>query len=137
MGKDELLSIIKYEPHKRNKAALMLFWDLNGRNHEITMLRIKNLRIRENYCEGEIPFQAKTGSGPILLTTSFVYVLDWLNKHPFRNSPDANVICNIMTGAPVKPDAMWKMMKQLKLKTLLFYIAIILLAIVLLGRFYK
>ena len=35
--KDELLSIIKYEPYKRNKAALTLFWDLNGRNHEITI----------------------------------------------------------------------------------------------------
>ena len=25
--RDELLSIIKYEPYKRNKAALALFWD--------------------------------------------------------------------------------------------------------------
>ena len=37
--KDELLSILKYEPYKRNKAALTLFWDLNGRNHEITILK--------------------------------------------------------------------------------------------------
>ena len=36
--RDELLTILKYEPHKRNKAALALFWDLNGRNHEITFL---------------------------------------------------------------------------------------------------
>jgi integrase/recombinase XerD len=51
--KDELLSIIKYEPHRRNKAALTLFWDLNGRNSEITMLKIKNIRIKEKYAEGE------------------------------------------------------------------------------------
>ena len=50
--KDELLSIIKYEPHLRNKAALTLFWDLNGRNHEITMLKLKHIRIKENYAEG-------------------------------------------------------------------------------------
>ncbi len=31
--------------------------------------------------------QAKTGSGPILLTFSFPYVRDWLNEHPFRNEP--------------------------------------------------
>lgn len=35
--KDEYLSIIKYEPYKRNKAALALMWDLNARNHEITL----------------------------------------------------------------------------------------------------
>ena len=76
--KDELLSIIKYEPYKRNKAALTLFWDLNGRNHEITILKLKHIRFREKYAEGEVPHEAKTGSGPILLTTSFPYVRDWI-----------------------------------------------------------
>ena len=63
--KDEFLSIIKYEPYKRNKAALTLMWDLNARNHEITLLRIKNIRLREKYGEGEIPYESKTGTGPI------------------------------------------------------------------------
>jgi integrase/recombinase XerD len=112
--RDELLIIIKYESHRRNKAALSLFWDLNGRNHEVTMLKIKHIRIKENYAEGEIPHEAKTGSGPILLTMSFPYVRDWLNEHPFKNTPDASLICNIMTGAPIKPEAMWTMMHQLK-----------------------
>jgi integrase/recombinase XerD len=83
---EELKTIIKYEPYKRNKAALALLWDLNGRNHEITLLKIKNIRLKERYGEGEIPKQAKTGSGPILLTFSFPYVRDWLNEHPFRNT---------------------------------------------------
>jgi integrase/recombinase XerD len=77
-------------------------------------LKIKHLLLKERYGEGEIPYEAKTGSGPVLLTCSFPYVRDWLNKHPFKNSPDARVICNLMTGAPVGPDAMWTMMKQLK-----------------------
>ncbi len=38
--KDELLSIIKYEPFKRNKAALTLLWDLDARPHEIALLKI-------------------------------------------------------------------------------------------------
>jgi integrase/recombinase XerD len=29
--KQELLTILKYEPHKRNKAILSLLWDLNAR----------------------------------------------------------------------------------------------------------
>jgi RNase P subunit RPR2 len=111
---EEILSIVKYEPYKRNKAALTLFWDLDARNHEVTMLRNKHIRLKEQYGEGEIPQEAKTGSGPALLTCSFPYVRDWLNEHPFRNEPDARLICNIHTGAPVKPDAMWRVMKQLR-----------------------
>lgn len=112
--RDEILFVTKFESYKRNKAALTLFWDLDARNHEITLLKIKHLRLKERYGEGEIPYAAKTGSGPILLTCSFPYVRDWLNEHPFKNSPDARVICNLMNGAPVGPDAMWNMMKQLK-----------------------
>jgi integrase/recombinase XerD len=112
--RDEILFITKYEPYKRNKAALTLFWDLDARNHEITLLKIKHLRLKERYGEGEIPYEAKTGSGPILLTCSFPYVRDWLNEHPFRNSPDSRLICNLITGAPIGPDAMWTMMRQLR-----------------------
>ncbi len=112
--RDELLTIIKYEPSKRNKAALALFWDLDARNHEVTLLQNKNIRLREKYGEGEIPHQAKTGSGPLLLTLSFPYVRDWLNEHPFKNELEARVICNQITGGPIKSDAMWTMMKQLQ-----------------------
>jgi hypothetical protein len=111
---EELLLVIKYEPFKRNKAALALFWDLDARNHEVTLLKIKHVRLKERYGEGEIPYQAKTGSGPILLTVSFPFVRDWLNEHPFRNEPDARLICSLLTGAPVKPEAMWTMIKQLR-----------------------
>jgi integrase/recombinase XerD len=34
--RDEILSIVKYEPYKRNKAALTLLWDLDARNHYAT-----------------------------------------------------------------------------------------------------
>jgi len=112
--KDEFLSIIKYEPFQRNKAALALLWDLDARPHEITLLKIKQIRLKEKYGEGEIPHQAKTGSGPILLTCSFPYVRDWLNQHPFKNEPNARLICNLHNGAPIKPEALHTVMIQLK-----------------------
>lgn len=111
---EELKTLIKYEPFKRNKVAIALMWDVNGKNHEITLLRIKHIRLKEHYGEGEIPYQAKTVSGPILLTFSFPYVRDWLNEHPFRNTPDARLICNLNNGAPINPEALWNMMKQLR-----------------------
>jgi integrase/recombinase XerD len=112
--RDELLSILKYEPSKRNKAALALFWDLNARNHEVTLLKIKHIRLKERYGEGEIPHEAKTGTGPILLTCSFPYLRDWLNEHPFRNEANARLICSRYTGGSIKPEAMWSMMKYLR-----------------------
>src|SRR5687768_4539614 len=114
--KDELLSILKYEPFKRNKAAITLMWDLDARPHEITLLKIKHIRLREKYGEGQIPYEAKTGSGPILLTLSFPYVRDWLNEHPFKNEPNARLICSLVTGSPIRSDSLWTMMKQLRLR---------------------
>jgi hypothetical protein len=112
--KEELITIIKYEPYKRNKAILALLWDLDARPHEITLLKIKHVRLKERYGEGEIPHQAKTGSGPMLLTFSFPYVRDWLNEHPFKNEPEARLICNLLTGASIGPDQIYDVMRQLK-----------------------
>jgi integrase/recombinase XerD len=112
--RDDLLRVIKYEPFKRNKAALALCWDLDARPHEVTLLKIKNLRLDPKYAEGEIPHESKTGTGPLLLTCSFPYVRDWLNEHPFRNEPNARVICNLKTGGPVKADTLSAIMMQLQ-----------------------
>ena len=112
--RDEVLFVIKYEPSKRNKAVLALLWDLDARNHEVTRLKIKHLRLKERYGEGEIPINTKTGGGPILLTCSFPYVRDWLNEHPFRNSPEVSVICNSKNGAPVRSEIPWNIMKALR-----------------------
>ena len=112
--KEDILLVTNYESYKRNKAILTLLWDLDARPHEITLLKIKHISIRERYGEGEIPHEAKTGAGPILLTCSFPYVRDWLNEHPFKNEPEARLICNLNTGAPIHPEAIWTMMKQLK-----------------------
>lgn len=38
--RDELLTIIKYEPYRRNKVARALFWDSDARNHEVTLLKL-------------------------------------------------------------------------------------------------
>jgi hypothetical protein len=82
--KNKLDTNINYESYKRNKAILSLLWDLDARPHELTLLKIKHIRLKDKYGEGEIVHEAKTGSGPILLTCSFPYVRDWLNEHPFR-----------------------------------------------------
>jgi integrase/recombinase XerD len=68
--RDELFTVIKYEQYKRNKAALALLLDIDARPHEVTLLKIKHIRLNAKYDEGEIPPKSKTGSGPLLLTFS-------------------------------------------------------------------
>jgi integrase/recombinase XerD len=112
--RQDLLTVVKYETQKRNKAALTLLWDLDARNHEVTLLKVKHIRLDQRYGQAEIPYESKTGSGPGLLMCSFPYVRDWLNEHPFRNEPDAMVICNLTTGGPITADTLATIMKQLR-----------------------
>ncbi len=115
--RDDILTIIKYEVRKRNKAALTLLWDLDTRNHEVTLLKLKHIRLNERYGEGEIPHQSKTGTGPILLRASFPHVRDWINEHPFKNEPDARLICNLSTGGPITADTLRTIMIDLRKRT--------------------
>ncbi|HYA83567.1 MAG TPA: hypothetical protein VEH06_08995, partial [Candidatus Bathyarchaeia archaeon] len=105
---------VEYEPELRNKAIITLLWDLYARNHEITALRIKDIILNGQYGEGTIPYNTKTGGGPILLTSSFTYVRDWINRHPFKNEPDARLICNLYNGAPITSQTIGQVMKQLR-----------------------
>ena len=41
------------------KLPNRLFWDLDARNHEVTMLKIKNIRLKERYGEGELYVSVK------------------------------------------------------------------------------
>ena len=74
--RDEILTIIKYEPRKRNKAALSLLWDLDARNNEVTMLKIKNITLKERYGEGEIPQIDKLKSSTKKRHLSCLYTLN-------------------------------------------------------------
>jgi integrase/recombinase XerD len=112
--REDVLAIVKYEQARRNKAITTLLWDLNARNHEVALLKIKHVRLSQRYGEAEIPHESKTGSGPALLMCSFPYVRDWLNEHPFRNEPNAYVICNLTTGSAITADTLATVMKQLR-----------------------
>lgn len=39
---------------------------------------------------------------------------DWLNEHPFKNEPDARLICNLNNGSSITPDNIDEVMKQLR-----------------------
>lgn len=36
------------------------------------------------------------------------------NEHPFRNEPNARLICSLNNGTPLNPKVLWNIMNQLK-----------------------
>ncbi len=114
--REDVLTIVEYEPELRNQAIITLLWDLDARPHEITALKRRDIVLKEQYGEGNIPLNTKTGGGPILLTSSFPYVRDWMNKHPFKNEPNAKLICNLNNGKSMRPDAIWQVLDSLRSK---------------------
>ena len=59
--RDEIFSLIKYQPYKRHKAALALLWDLNARPHEISFLKIKHIRLKDNMVKEKFHMKQKRG----------------------------------------------------------------------------
>ena len=47
----------------REKSHIGIALGPQCQNHELTLLRIKYIRIKEKYGEGEVPYGAKSGSG--------------------------------------------------------------------------
>src|SRR5215469_9435815 len=74
----------------------------------------KRYKLNEQYGEGIIPLNTKTVGGPILLTSSFTYVRDWINRHQFKNESDARLIGNLYTGAPITAQTIWQMLMKLR-----------------------
>lgn len=113
-SKEELLSIIKYEDDLRNKAIITMLWDFNARNHEICRMKIKDIRFKDKYAEGEVPYYTKTGNREVLLRASFPYVRDWLEIHPLKTELNAPLICSHKTGKELHPDTIWNLLNYLK-----------------------
>jgi hypothetical protein len=110
----DIFLIVKYMPILRNKLAITMAWDANGRPDEVCKMEWRNLHLFEQYGEGEIPANTKTGTRPVLLVTSFPYARDWKNQYPFPQHPRARLICNLYNGKAIKPDAIYSMMMSHK-----------------------
>ena len=63
MGIDESITIIKYEPYARDKAALALFWDFNAKNHEAENQKYIAARKKR---QGRSSIQSKDGFWPYI-----------------------------------------------------------------------
>lgn len=83
----ELLTIVKYESHKRT-----LLWDLNARNHEVTLLKVKHTLQTNKH----LWIKKATGLG---VTEFMLRYMAWLC---FRNPDSQNTQMCIVTGPRIE-----------------------------------
>lgn len=69
------------------RALYSVHYDGNFRRTEVLSAKIKDLITHEDY--GELSYHlSKTRLGTKVLTLSMPYLLDWLEKHPYKDKPN-------------------------------------------------
>lgn len=66
---------------------------------KVTLLKIKQIRLKEKYGKGEILHEAKTGTGPILLTISFPYGNYLYLKKAVAGEESFNVVTKLLKNS--------------------------------------
>lgn len=79
----------------RLQAFLSLAFESLGRPQEILYTKIKDIEIKDNFAQVWISEHGKEGTGFLECIDSFPYVVEWYNKHPLRNNPDAYFFINL------------------------------------------
>lgn len=94
---DDDLIFLKYCSSKRNRCYHAIAKDISCRPHEILNLKIKDIvfKMAGDRQYAEIIVNGKTGQRHIPIINSILYLKDWLDDHPFRISPNSNLICGL------------------------------------------
>lgn len=98
-SEDDLL-FLKYCPSKRDKCYHMMSRDTACRPSELLKLRLKDIVFKsfEGKKYAEILVSGKTGTRQIPLINSLPYVKDWIDNHPLKNNPNAQLFCTFKSG---------------------------------------
>ena len=111
---DELLLAVKYCTNIRDKVILTLSWDMAARNHEMTKLKLKDIKFKEKYADATTSWDTKTGMRTTPLIVSFPYLRELINNHLFSSSPGAFVILSLTTNKALRPDSIWGITDAIK-----------------------
>ena len=88
---EELTNIIKITTNKRDKAMIYVLFEAALRPGELLTMQICSVIFKEEYCL--IAANGKTGIKRIPLVTSSKPLLEWLEEHPNRSTPEAHLWC--------------------------------------------
>lgn len=98
---EEILLAISTLDHPRDKAMIAMLYDTAARPHELMRLRIKDIAIKENYAQVKLVDHSNPEGRTVPITSSFQYLITWLNTHPLKNNPEASLWVTLR-GVPSK-----------------------------------
>jgi len=84
---EDLKAIIESAENERDKALLYVLFEGAFRPGEILTMRVGSVEFRDNYCL--VSVNGKTGVKCIPLVLSYRPLLEWLERHPERDNPNA------------------------------------------------
>jgi site-specific recombinase XerD len=84
--------------HKiRDKTVLMMLYEMGCRARELTQLKIKDVVWATHSVDVTIQV-SKSRPRVNTLIDSFVYLQEYMNRHPFRSNPEAPLFVNLSNG---------------------------------------
>lgn len=78
---------------RRDKAIISMLYESGARAGELCGLKIKDLKIESECIELNIRI-SKTEPRTVFLINSYLYLLDYLNEHPYKHEPEAPLLIN-------------------------------------------
>jgi integrase len=111
---DEIKALVAAAQNERDRALIFVLFEAALRTGELLNMSVGSVDFKHEYCV--ITVNGKTGVKRIPLVVSYKPLLEWLQKHPRRNDPDAPLWASM--GNNAKGDRMTyyylrKMLKKL------------------------
>ncbi len=113
LTEDEVKKLIECSSHVRDRAFISTLYDSGCRIGEIIHMRIKQVRLDEY--GAQLFVTGKTGFRRVRVIACVPYLMEWLNKHPLKDNPDAFLWPNSRLG-PFSYGGIFGMLSRLAAK---------------------
>jgi len=87
LTEEEIKEMVNKTPNPRDRAIIMGLYESGCRIGEFIKIKIKHISF-DNY-GALLDVTGKTGGRRVRVITASPYILEWINKHPEKNNPDA------------------------------------------------
>jgi hypothetical protein len=77
-------------------------------------MKVNQINLEDNYGEGDIPVNTKTGTRDFNIAGSYPYIRNYLNELPVKSEPNAFLFQSHKNGAPLHSDTMTALFKHLR-----------------------
>jgi integrase/ribosomal protein L40E len=109
---DEVKALMASAENERDRAMLSIMYEAALRPGELLTMTVRSVQFKDEYCL--ITVTGKTGVKCIPLVISFKPLLEWLQKHPRRDDPDAPLWASFANNAKGEGISYYYLRKLLK-----------------------